>query len=53
MPITEVNSDGNPTYQNGDPMKQVHMGHLLTMKCSINYTYLRAHSYDVDRAFLH
>ena len=39
MPITSIKSDGNPTYVNGDPKNQVHMGKnksLVDWACIIN-----------------
>ena len=54
MPITEVKSYGNPTYHNGNSMKQVHMGNnksLVDLKCSINSNCMRVHPYGVDRAY--
>ena len=54
MPITEVKSGGNPIYQNGNSMKQVHMGDdksLVDLRCSINSNCMRVHPYSVDRAY--
>ena len=54
MPITEVKSGGNPTYQNGNSMKQVHMGNnksLVDLRCSINSNCMRVYPYGVDRAY--
>ena len=53
MPNIEAKNDGNPTYQNGDLMKQVHMDNKKSfvgyeMFCQL-YIYLRAHPYGVDR----
>ena len=53
MPIIEVKSGGNPTYQNENSMKQVPMGNnisLVDLKCSINFNCMRVYPYDVDRA---
>ena len=54
MPITEVKSGGNPTYQNGNSMKQIHMGNnksLVDLRCSINSNYMRVYPYSVDRVY--
>ena len=54
MPITKVKSDGNLTYQNGNSMKQVHMGNnksLVDLRCSINFNCMRVYPYGVDKAY--
>ena len=54
MLITEVKSGGNLTYQNGNSMKQVHMGNnklFVDLRCSINSNYMRVHPYGVDRTY--
>ena len=54
MPITKVKNGGNLTYQNGNSMKQVHMGNnksLVDLRCSINSNCMRVHPYGVDRAY--
>ena len=54
MPIIEIKSGGNPTYQNGNSIKQVHMGNnksLVDLRCPINSNYMRVYPYDVDRAY--
>ena len=54
MLITEVKSGGNLTYQNGNSMKQVHMGNnksLVDLRCSINSNCMRVYPYSVDRAY--
>ena len=54
MPITEVKSGGNLTYQNGNFMKQVHMSNnksLVDLRCSINFNCMRVYPYGVDRAY--
>ena len=54
MPITEVKSGGNPIYQNGNSMKQVHMSNnksLVDLRCSINSNCIRVHPYGVDKAY--
>ena len=54
MPITEVKSGDNPTYQNGNSMKQVHMGNnksLVDLRCSINSNCMRVYPYGVDRVY--
>ena len=54
MPITEVKSGSNPTYQNVKSMKQVHMGNnrlLVDLRCSINSNCMTVHPYGVDRTY--
>ena len=54
MLITEVKSGGNPTYQNGNSMKQVHMDNnksLVDLRCFINSNCMRVYPYGVDGAY--
>ena len=54
LPITKVNGDGNPTCQNGDPMKWVHMGNNKSfVDCEVvhHLYFLRVHPYGVDKAY--
>ena len=51
MPITKVKSGGNPTYQNGNSMKQVHMGNnksIVDLRCSINSNCTKVYPYGVE-----